>query len=116
MDPYISVIDIVTLIIALLSATVVIACAFYCYVKDKAYTAEHVQVIGALQAVNAALVQLATRTEECEDAYIGTLRNLYRVDKTVGAMTGDVMGVSPDGSMGQFGTEGDDDLGEDDDE
>jgi hypothetical protein len=114
MEYSVSIIDIVTLLIALATAAVVIVCTFICYVRIKSYSIEKDHVIDALQAVNNALVTLAKKTQECEDAYVNTLRTLYRIDKVVGAMAGDVMGVSPDGKMGRFGTDGNEDLLDDD--
>ena len=107
MDNTVTLMDLVCLAACGFSALVAIASAFFCYTKNKEHDASQATIATALSAVNNAVLACGQRAEECEDAYLNLVRSVYRLEKSVGAIAGGVIGVGPDGEIDAFGEDDD---------
>lgn len=102
MDTNVSVIDLVTMLISLSAILLSISCGFYCYIRCQVYMAAQAQIGQALVECHKAIIECDKRSHEGEEAYLDVIRNIYRIDKTVGSLAGDVLGIDQDGDMGNF--------------
>ena len=108
MEQTVSIIDIVILAACALSWLLAIASAFFCYMKNRDHDAGQAVISNALSAVNEAIHACGKKTGECENAYLELVRAVYRLEKSVGAIAGDVIAVDEKGTVDFYGSEDDD--------
>lgn len=107
MEQTVSIIDIVILVACAVTWLLAIGSAFYCYMKNRDHDAGQRVISNALSAVNDAIMACGKKTEECENAYLELVRCVYRLEKSVGSIAGDIIAVDEKGRVDFYGSEDD---------